>query len=56
MFNGMSVSHDCIVHNISPAPRVCKSNSANLNPSLVSSIAFNLLYESQDLFFVSKKQ
>gem|GEM_PF-1362595 len=54
--SGISDSQDCIVPRICPAPRFCKSNSASLKPSLVSSIAFNLLPISPVLLLVSKKQ
>lgn len=40
---GISLSPDCLVPSISQAPRLSKSISANLNPSLVFSSALSLL-------------
>lgn len=43
ILSGMSAIPDCLVPNNSPGQRYCRSNSANLKPSLVCSSALSLL-------------
>jgi hypothetical protein len=53
---GISVCHDCLVPNISQAPRFCKSIFDSSNQFVVFSMAFSLSYVGHEELLVIKKQ